>query len=201
MRHENKQKRQQEIEQAAYDMIKKFGYEGTSMLKIAKAAKASNETLYRWYGDKKGLFLSLVENNAKVVANLLESQIDSKTLNSKTLEILGENLLQLLVSDRAIALNKAAAGDPTGELGKALAQAGRDAIFPMITEVFKQLCQGQNLAQSQAKNYADIYIRLLIGDLQIRRTTSAIAPLTNKEINSRAKQADQLIRQLMAIAS
>lgn len=199
MQTKNQQKRREQIEQTTYSLIDKFGYDGISMLKIAKAAKASNETLYRWYGDKKGLFLSLVESNAKEVATLLEKQIDSAAITPKTLQMLGEKLLQLLVSDRAIALNKAAAGDPTGELGAALAQAGRDAIFPMIAQVFKQLCQSQNLAPSQAKKFADIYIRLLIGDLQIRRTTGAIAPLTKKEIKSRAKQSDQLIRQLMEI--
>ena len=51
------------IEQAAYELIDEFGYDGISMLKIAKRAKASNETLYKWYGDKKGLFSALVETN------------------------------------------------------------------------------------------------------------------------------------------
>ena len=61
MKKEKKVQRQSEIETAAYALLDEFGYGGISMLKIAKRAKASNETIYRWYGDKLGLFKSLVK--------------------------------------------------------------------------------------------------------------------------------------------
>ncbi|WP_237352646.1 TetR family transcriptional regulator [Rhizobium leguminosarum] len=43
------------------------------MLDIAKAAKASNETLYRWYGDKNGLFQTMVESNARATKTALDA--------------------------------------------------------------------------------------------------------------------------------
>ena len=52
MRDDKKQQRRRQIEAAAYDLLVQYGYDGTSMLAVAKAAKASNETMYRWYGDK-----------------------------------------------------------------------------------------------------------------------------------------------------
>ena len=52
------------IHAAAYDLLARHGYGGTSMLRVAQAAKASNETLYRWYGDKDGLFTAMVRANA-----------------------------------------------------------------------------------------------------------------------------------------
>ena len=51
MRDDTKMKKQRQIEQAAYDLLEQQGYDGISMLKIARRAKASNETLYRCYGD------------------------------------------------------------------------------------------------------------------------------------------------------
>ncbi len=45
-------------------MLDAKGYAGASMLAIARQAKASNETLYNWYGDKNGLFRALVVRNA-----------------------------------------------------------------------------------------------------------------------------------------
>ena len=56
MREEKKSLRQQQIEDAAYEVLEAKGYDGTSMLGIARQARASNETLYNWYGDKQGLF-------------------------------------------------------------------------------------------------------------------------------------------------
>ena len=75
MRYENRSIRQDQIEQAAYTVLDAKGYGGASMLAIAKAAKASNETLYNWYGDKTGLFAALVRRNAAEVKALLEAQI------------------------------------------------------------------------------------------------------------------------------
>ena len=49
--------REEEIEAAAYRLLEERGFAGTGMQAIAQAAHASNETLYRWYGDKTGLYL------------------------------------------------------------------------------------------------------------------------------------------------
>lgn len=48
MREEKRSLRQQQIEAAAYEVLEAKGYGGTSMLGIAKQARASNETLYNW---------------------------------------------------------------------------------------------------------------------------------------------------------
>jgi len=94
------------------------------MLSVAKRAKASNETLYRWYGDKLGLFMSLIERNLSDVRAVLEPDSQCADDPLETLQILGPKLLELLLSPRAIALNRAAAADASGALGQALARGG-----------------------------------------------------------------------------
>lgn len=76
MKDELRQERQAEIAEAAYGLLEVHGYGGTSMLQIAKAAKASNETLYRWYGDKDGLFIAMVRDNAREVRQMLEKALE-----------------------------------------------------------------------------------------------------------------------------
>ena len=112
---QRQQDRRAAIEAAAYDVLQDKGYSGASMLAIARAAKSSNQTLYKWYGDKKGLFSALIAANAEEVRALLAEEKDNDP--QKTLERLGPSLYRLLTSDRAIALNRAAAADPSGELG------------------------------------------------------------------------------------
>jgi AcrR family transcriptional regulator len=46
--------RRERIEKAAYDVLAETGYKGASLLLIAQRASVSNETLYRWYGNKQG---------------------------------------------------------------------------------------------------------------------------------------------------
>jgi len=199
MLQDRKAKRQDQIVQAAYELLDEFGYEGISMLKIAKRAKASNETLYKWYGDKKGLFHALVRSNAAEVEALLQAGMDGEVGPQDTLEILGPRLLGLLVGSKAVALNRAAAGDASGDLGRELAKSGRASVMPLIEGVFIRLCRDMNKPTAKAAYFADIYLRLLVGDLQVRRVTGGLNEPTEAAINVRAQQAQKMIGQLLAL--
>lgn len=177
------------IEQAAYELIDEFGYDGISMLKIAKRAKASNETLYKWYGDKKGLFSALVEANTTHISQLIEDAIETNKSERATIEQLGCLLLEILLGDRAIALNKSAVADPSGDLGQALAKAGREAVFPKICQIFNNHLNSQTGNKIDPTQITEIYLRLLIGDLQIRRATGAIRAFSAEEAIARSKEA------------
>ena len=83
MRSEKKQARHEAITKAAYAQLAKNGYDGTSMLSIAKAAKASNETLYRWYGDKQGLFAAMVRTMPRPFRTLCYRRSKSMRLQWK----------------------------------------------------------------------------------------------------------------------
>lgn len=197
MREENQQIRRAQIEQAAYDMFEQKGYAGTSMLSVAKKAKASNETLYRWYGDKHGLFLSLIERNLTQISEVLQPQDQSHADPVKTLEILGPRLLGVLLDTRAIVLNRAAAADTSGALGQALAKGGRDTVMPMIHAVFADLIKARGAKTLSHSEAAELYINLLVGDLQIRRVIGVIAPLSKAEIKARSARACKLVLKLL----
>ena len=108
------------------------------MLEVAKRAKASNETLYKWYGNKQGLFLSMVERSVAASRELLVSSLEGNQNLATILDTFGPQLLQMLTSQRTIVLNRAAAGDvhDTGMLGRTINEGGRDAILPILAQVF-----------------------------------------------------------------
>ena len=188
MRDEARTQRKAQIEAAAYTLLAEKGFQNMSMLAVAKAAKASNETLYRWYGDKTGLFQALIESNADRVADRLKEQLSSATDPSDALTELGPLLLGMLLSDRAVALNQAAASDATGALGKVLAEQGRGKVFPLIVSLFEHLRERRILA-GDAGELASLYIDLLVGDLQIRRATGALDALPEDALVDRAHKA------------
>lgn len=169
MREENRSIRQQQIEAAAYEVLEAKGYGGTSMLGIAKRARASNETLYNWYGDKQGLFLALVTRNAAEVKTHLEAELKTDHDALSILGSLGPKLLDLLTGDRAVALNRAAAADPSGELGATLSKAGRETVFPLLEKVLQRARSEGQLSFDETSAAVGLYLDLLIGDLQIRR--------------------------------
>ncbi|MEM7490997.1 MAG: TetR/AcrR family transcriptional regulator [Pseudomonadota bacterium] len=190
--------RRARIEAAAYAVLEARGYAGTSMLAVAKAARASNETLYRWYGDKTGLFAALIAGNAERVRTVLEDAAVDGTDPIATLDTLGPCLLDCLLGDRAVALNRAAAADPTGELGAVLAKTGRDRIAPMIADVLDRLRADGRITYDAPGEAADLYIALLVGDRQIRRVAAHLPPPSEAERTRIARLARDRLLDLLS---
>ncbi|WDR06049.1 TetR/AcrR family transcriptional regulator [Devosia rhodophyticola] len=197
MRAQTRSQRQEEIEIAAYKLLEKSGYAGTSMQGIARMAKASNETLYNWYGDKQGLFKALVTRNAAEVKALLEQELSTERNALAILGQLGPKLLGLLLGERAIALNRAAAADASGELGAALGEAGRDAVLPLLLKVLERAQSAGQLSFERSDQAAILYLNLLVGDLQIRRVIGTVPPPTAAFCEERSQRALSYLSQIM----
>lgn len=184
------------IEAAAYALLESKGYAGASMLSIAKAASASNETLYRWYGDKKGLFKSMVQSNAQIVTKALGDAVKANNEPRQCLALIAPILLNMLLGDKAILLNRAAAADVSGELGVALTEGGRGQVMPLIVDVMQRAIDAQDIQAPSPEQACRWYLDLLIGDLQIRRVTGAEAPLSKAAIERRVSHALDAFDQL-----
>ena len=195
--------RRKEIERAAYELLSEKGYKATSMLQIAKRAKASNETLYRWYGNKQTLFQALVEANAADARALLEKAIADEDDALETLARVGPVLLAIVTGERAVALNRAAAVDvsETNTLGRTIADAGKGSVMPLIGAVIEQGRNAQVLVSPSAAEAAALFLDVLIGDAQIRRVIDVAQAITGKEAERRTARALQVLQAVYGPAS
>lgn len=191
MKKQNKQVRMDEIEAVAYGLLAEKGYEHMSMLKIAKAAKASNETLYNWYGDKKGLFAAMIRKNASLTLAEIERSITRDDKAETVLRQAAQQLLTMLMNDKAVALNRAAAADASGVLGQMLDQEGRQTVGPKFLPPIAKL-----VGQSNAQHATRVFLSVLIGDWQIRRLIGVMDQPTPDEIATRVEEALALLPQL-----
>jgi AcrR family transcriptional regulator len=166
------------------------------MLEVAKRAKASNETLYKWYGNKQGLFLSMVERSVAASRELLVSSLEGDQDLATILDTFGPQLLQMLTSQRTIVLNRAAAGDvhDTGMLGRTINEGGRDAILPILAQVFDR-SEPKGMTGYEA---AELYLDILISDLQIRRVIGVLPMLSETEVKARSDRARDIVLKLIA---
>lgn len=194
MRDDKREARARQIEAAAYDLLDAKGFSGLSMQAIARSAHASNETLYRWYGDKIGLFEALIRGNSAIV----EAAIDAADLNRPldNLAAIGPVLLTMLLGERAVALNRAAAADDSGTLGRALAREGRNTIAPRIVAIMEQATRTGAVSGGTPQEMAETYFALLIGDLQVRRVTGALPAPHEDYIRKRAHLALDHLRRI-----
>lgn len=193
MNDDKKQQRHDAISKSAYKILKEKGFSGASLLNIAKDAKASNETLYRWYGGKIGLFEAMIQSNAAEIKQRLETAIQADTDAIETLRATAPLLLAMVLGERAILLNRAAAADPTNQLGDAIARNGREVIAPLLAQTFSKLAQEH---MADARDMSEAFINLLIGDLQIRRVIGAIEEPNMHVVRARAEVA---INQFLAL--
>jgi len=195
MKEEKRAARRREIMEAAYTVLGEVGYTATSMLTVARRARASNETMYNWFGSKQGLFQAMVEENARAAAEILDEQLAAGGDIADSLDRLGPALLRLVTGERAVALNRAAAADAddTDTLGRTIADSGRERIAPMLQQVFANATETGQLHCLDPAEAAELYISLLIGDLQIRRVIGVIPPPDETEIERRSKRARQLL--------
>lgn len=193
MKADKRATRMREIEAVAYQLIAEQGFEGTSMLAVAKASKASNETLYRWYGDKKGLFLSMVQANTLDVRARLEAALQEGADPVEGLRQIAPVLLEMLLGEKAIALNRAAASDPTGQLGQALATGGREQVFPLLQQLLSAAIRQGTLQQPKSGEIGTLFMHLLVGDLQVRRVIGTMPEPSSQTVARQAACAmDQL---------
>lgn len=186
-------RRETEIAEAAYRLLDEAGIAGTTVTAVARAARASNETLYNWYGDRTGLFAALVRRNAGIVREALD---ETAGHGLDGLAQIGPKLLAMVLSPRAVALNRAAAADESGVLGAELAAGGRENIAPLIARRIAEAQAMGEIAAAPPAEIAEAWLALLIGDLQIRRATGAIAPPTAAEIETRAARALAHVKRL-----
>jgi AcrR family transcriptional regulator len=195
MKDDTKSERRRQIIEAAYAVLAEKGYAGTSMLAVAKRARASNETLYSWFGSKPGLFQAMVEENARAAAEILQEHPGGDGDPDTALSRIGPALLRLVTSERAIALNRAAAAESTdtGTLGRTIAASGREHIVPLLERLFAGAAAAGRLAGRTPVEAAELYISLLIGDLQIRRVIGVAPAPDEDEIARRAERARQIV--------
>ena len=172
---EAKSEREAQIAEAAYAVLAEKGFAGLSMLAVAKRAKASNETLYRWYGDKTGLLRALIARDAAELAEALDMLLMRGGDAAQTLDAVGACLLDKLLSARSVALIRAAAADSGDSLGIALKAAGQESLMPRLVPLFVRL-KARGRVRSPAAKAAELWIDVLLGDWVLRGVTGAMGP-------------------------
>jgi AcrR family transcriptional regulator len=185
--------RRREILAVAQQVLTEHGYKTTSMLEIARRTQASKETLYSWFGNKRGLFAALVRQNARATNDaLLNSLEDEDEDLAMGLRVFAVELLRLLLGQGAVAINRAAiaeaaSGDAT--LGRLLVANGRDNTLPRLEAYLEAHRSRGQLTFDDSQQAAGTLIGLVVGDLQVRRLLGVLAMPGDGEVRARADQA------------
>ena len=187
----SRDKRRDEILNAAVKALSEKGYRDASMLEVARRASASKETLYAWFGDKRGLFEAVIRRNAHAVQAVLADHLEGDAPTERVLIDFGRALLTLLLGERAIAINRAAISEAKSEpqLAEILVSAGRNATLPAFTRFLVLQAERGRLEIDRPSDAAEDFLGLLLGDTQVRRLLGQLATPTESQIEARASRA------------
>jgi AcrR family transcriptional regulator len=191
--------RWEEILNVALSVLAERGYRGASMLQIARRAQASKETLYAWFGDKRGLFEELVRWQAERVDAVITPNLErdgdepSEVLCGFALE-----LQRLLLGERAVVINRAAiseaASDPT--FARILATQGRGSVVLKLERYLEGQRERGRLEFEEAEAAIDAIIGLAIGDQQVRRLLGVLPRPETEQMEARAERAARMFLML-----
>lgn len=164
---EARQARAAEIAEAGFAVLAECGVAGWTMIAVARRARASNETLYRWYGDKTGLLRAMVVQEAAAVAARVDAALIAGGAVEAVLARVGAVLLEAQAGPRWVALCRAAAGDGEGALGVEIDAAWRGWIVPRVVQVFVRLRAAGRLSEAP-EEAATLWLEVLAGGEVLR---------------------------------
>jgi AcrR family transcriptional regulator len=151
---------------AARECLVEQGYERTTMLAIARRSGSSKETLYRWFGDKAGLFRTLIEEEGARTVEGLRRSLDDDGDPVDVLTEFGVRLLTLLTDDWSLTANRAAMSSP--DLAEFVLAHGRHAVGPEVERYLAALhARGVVVVPDAAVAFTELY-GLVVRDTQIR---------------------------------
>ena len=184
--------RREEILRVALSVLAERGYRGASMREIAGRAQASKETLYAWFGDKRGLFEELVGWQAERIDAVLVPNLERDADDPSTVvRAFAVELQRLLLGERAVVINRAAISeaptDPT--FAKVLAAQGRGSIVPKLERYLEGQRERGRLVFEDTGAAVDVLIGLSIGDQQVRRLLGVLEMPEPQHIEARAERA------------
>ncbi len=188
--------RRNEILDIAKRIMVEMGVEQTSMLRIAQEAGASKETLYKWFGTKTGLIEALCLREAEIINDQLSAALsDEATTIEPVLESLAIGLMQTLLGEWSLAVNRAAMQSP--ELAETVLQSGRCVVGPMVAAYLEHQAAANRIRITSGDDAFRILFGLIMQDSQIR------ALLWNRaeDPGQYAAHAKEAVRSFLAIVA
>jgi AcrR family transcriptional regulator len=142
------------------------GFERLTMSGVAARAGSSKESLYVWFDSKEGLVAELIRRQSARTNTAVESALTTNQPVREVLVGIATNLLNVLLSDTSLALNRAAMSSPA--LAAILLQRGRHTTGPLIERYLARLHREGLMQIGDPAEAFRLFYGLTIQDSQIR---------------------------------
>ena len=161
--------RRLQILRATLRLLRRHGAAITTA-QIAAEAHCSKETLYNWFGDRDGIMLALVHEQATGMRDAMAERFASVQGNLEArMSSCATLLLDIMTGDAALAVNRVAmaqACSENAELGRAVMADWKEQVAEPFIELFQEGNESGELAVHSPMEAFENLVGLLMGDRQ-----------------------------------
>ncbi|WP_262010826.1 TetR/AcrR family transcriptional regulator [Acinetobacter baumannii] len=177
------------IIQTVGDLFLEYGYSRVSINLIISKIGGSKRDLYAQFGDKEGLFRSVIADVCQQVLVPLKALPVEGGSIEQALTSFGRIFLSVLLSSRVIALQKLVLSEATRypEFAKTFVQLGPVSAYNLAAELLMKRAEVGEIKVSKPKVMGALFCDMLISDLQFKIISGEI--VTDSQIDERVEMA------------
>lgn len=190
----SKERRREEILEAAFHEFAAKGYAGASMLAIAQRARASKETLYAWFENKETLFHTLFAARLAAMASHVDHVVTAsgdEPAPEKVLPVIAADVIRFTAA--MAPLNQAMGAGEPGEkalrlVGRTIAEErGRFADY-----LLRLRAAGHIAFDDDPMELVSLFVAMAEGEWSQRLTIGLIDRLTDELIEDHARRVTRI---------
>ncbi|MGL4858626.1 MAG: TetR/AcrR family transcriptional regulator [Enterobacteriaceae bacterium] len=189
MRPSTRQKRQKIIEVAA-ELFLNQGMAHTCLDQIIERCGGSKQTLYRYFGDKKGLFIAVINRSIEQVSKAFKINLDSTEPLQQQLQQLGCTYLTTILSPHPLCTYRTLLMESQCEpqLVDYYIKMGPSVVLPQLEKFLVSQMDKGILRRGEPAQVARQLVVLFKGDLQQMALMTGYIP-DQQEIERHVQQA------------
>jgi AcrR family transcriptional regulator len=136
------------------------------MAGVAARARSSKESLYVWFGSKEAMVAELIRRQSARTNAGVEAALSTDRPPRQVLEGIARNLLDVLLGEVSLSLNRAAMSSPG--LAAILLQHGRHTTGPLVERYLAKLHRAGMINCPDPSAAFRLFYGLTVQDSQIR---------------------------------
>ena len=182
---------------AAEQVFLEKGFEAGSLDDVARRANASKATIYAHFGNKVGLFRSIINEKISAVAAPLQHAAADHVPAREVLRLFGTAYLTTLLSSVPVKFYRlmVSQGGQFPELAKTWFASGPKVTIESLAVFLKERTASGELDVGDPEQAAEFFLMALRGVLHLRAVTQLSKPPYTKDIAKKtAAAADMFMR-------
>jgi AcrR family transcriptional regulator len=186
-----KEKRRNEILDAAFLEFSTKGYAGASMEAIARRARASKETLYAWFENKETLLNTLFASRLYSMESRVAAVAEKDPSPANVLPVIAEDTIRFMLA-MAPLTSAMAPGEPGDKALRMLGQTIRQERKKFVDYILWCRAQGTIAFEDDPVEIVSLFVAMAQGEWGMRLGTGLLDELTDRMIEDHAQRVTRI---------